>query len=260
VTYDEAMGQTIISGMGELHLEILINRMTREFGVTANVGPPQVAYRETVAAVGRAESRFVKQQIGGKGQFAHVALEVRPHAEGRFLFENRLPAQTLSREFVGAVEAGVRAALEAGVLAGFPVYGVAVVLYHGSSHPVDSTPLAFEIAAQQAFRGAVAKADPELLEPYGRLEIVTPAEYVGDVINDLGGRRAEIVGMDHRADAQVIRAVAPIGETFGYATALRAVTQGRASYTLEFSRYERVPKSLADQILKRTRGYVPKLG
>lgn len=261
VKYEEATGQTIISGMGELHLDVLVNRMMREFGVGANVGPPQVAYRETVAGVGRAEGRFVKQTSGsGKGQFGHVNLEVKPYAEGRFLFENRLPGGTLDREYIAAAEEGVRAALEGGVLAGYPVTNVAVVLYHGSQHPVDSTAIAYEIAAQQAFREAMMKAQPELLEPFGRMEIVVPIDYVGDVINDLGGRRAEIVGMDPRADAQILKAVLPIGETFGYATALRSVTQGRATYTLEFLKYDRVPKSLADQILKRARGFVPEFG
>jgi len=256
VKYEEATGQLIISGMGELHLDVLVNRMMREFGVAANVGQPQVAYRETVSAVGRGEGRFVKQS-GGKGQYGHVALEIRPYADGVFKFESRLPGGQLEREYVDATEHGVKAALEAGVLAGFPVTGVHVVLYHGTQHPVDSTSIAFEIAAQHAFRAAMLKAQPELLEPYGVLEIVTPTEYVGDVINDLNGRRAEVVGMTHRADAQIIKAHCPIGETFGYATALRSVTQGRATYALEFLRYARVPRNIADQILRRARGYVP---
>ena len=259
VKYEEATGQTIISGMGELHLDVLINRMKREFGVAANVGQPQVAYRETVSGVGRAEGRFIKQS-GGKGQYGHVNLEVRPYPDGDFLFENRLPGGTLDREYVAAAEKGVKAALEAGVLAGYPVTGVNVVLYHGSQHPVDSTAIAYEIAAQQAFREAMGKAGPELLEPYGRLEIVTPPEYVGDVINDLGSRRAEVVGMENRSGAQIIKAVAPVGETFGYATALRAATQGRATFSLEFQRYDKVPRQLTEQIVKRARGYIPDFG
>ncbi len=256
VRYDEATGQTIISGMGELHLDILTKRMMREFGVAANVGPPQVAYKETVSAVGRGEGKFVKP-AGAKGQYGHVCLEVRPHADGDFAFENRLGGGVLEREYVAAAERGVRGASEAGVLAGFPVSGVAVALYDGSSHPVESTPIAFEIAAQQAFREAMLKAHPELLEPYGTIEIVTPKEYVGDVINDLNGRRSEVVGMEHRADAEIIRAVCPIAETFGYATGLRSITQGRATYSLEFLRYGKVPKSIADQILRLARGFVP---
>ena len=256
VRYDEATGQTIISGMGELHLDILTKRMMREFGVAANVGPPQVAYKETVSAVGRGEGKFVKP-AGAKGQYGHVCLEVRPHADGDFAFENRLGGGVLEREYVAAAERGVRGASEAGVLAGFPVSGVAVALYDGSSHPVESTPIAFEIAAQQAFREAMLKAHPELLEPYGTIEIVTPKEYVGDVINDLSGRRSEVVGMEHRADAEIIRAVCPIAETFGYATGLRSITQGRATYSLEFLRYGKVPKSIANQILRLARGFVP---
>jgi elongation factor G len=256
VRYDEATGQTIISGMGELHLDILTKRMMREFGVAANVGPPQVAYKETVSAVGRGEGKFVKP-AGAKGQYGHVCLEVRPHADGDFAFENRLGGGVLEREYVAAAERGVRGASEAGVLAGFPVSGVAVALYDGSSHPVESTPIAFEIAAQQAFREAMLKAHPELLEPYGTIEIVTPKEYVGDVINDLNGRRSEVVGMEHRADAEIIRAVCPIAETFGYATGLRSITQGRATYSLEFLRNGKVPKSIADQILRLARGFVP---
>ncbi|UCH78998.1 MAG: elongation factor G [Candidatus Coatesbacteria bacterium] len=256
VRYDEATGQTIISGMGELHLDILAKRMTREFGVSANVGPPQVAYKETVAGVGRGEGKFEKP-TGAKGQFGHVQLEVRPHAGDDFLFEDRLPGGVLEKEYVAATEKGVRGALEAGVAAGFPVTGVAVALVGGSSHPVESTAIAFEIAAQLAFREAALKAGPELLEPYGLIEIVTPKDYVGDVINDLNGRRSEVVGMEHRADAQILKAVVPIAETFGYATALRSVTQGRATYSMEFYKYDRVPKNITDQILRRTRGFVP---
>jgi elongation factor G len=256
VRYDEATGQTIISGMGELHLDILTKRMTREFGVAASVGPPQVAYKETVAAVGRGEGKFVKP-AGAKGQYGHVCLEIRPHPGGDFLFENRLPGGVLEKGYVAATERGVRGALEAGVQAGFPVTGVAVAIYDGSSHPVESTPIAFEIAAQQAFREAMRRAQPELLEPYGMMEIVTPEEYVGDVINDLNGRRSEVVGMERRADAQIIKAVCPIAETFGYATGLRSITQGRATYSLEFLRYDKVPKNITDQVLRRTRGFVP---
>ena len=256
VRYDEATGQTIISGMGELHLDILTKRMTREFGVAANVGPPQVAYKETVSAVGRGEGKFVKP-AGPKGRYGHVCLEVRPNPDGDFAFENRLSGGVLEKEYVAATERGVRGALEAGVLAGFPVSGLAVAIYDGSSHPVESTPIAFEIAAQQAFREAMLKAQPELLEPYGTIEIMTPKDYVGDVINDLNGRRSEVVGMEHRADAEIIKAVCPIAETFGYATGLRSITQGRATYSLEFLRYDKVPKNIADHILRLTRGFVP---
>lgn len=256
VRYDEATGQTIISGMGELHLDILTKRMTREFGVAANVGPPQVAYKETVSAVGRGEGKFVKP-AGPKGQYGHVCLEVRPNPDGDFAFENRLSGGVLEKEYVAAAERGVRGALDAGVLAGFPVSGLAVAIYDGSSHPVESTPIAFEIAAQQAFREAMLKAQPELLEPYGTIEIMTPKDYVGDVINDLNGRRSEVIGMEHRADAEIIKAVCPIAETFGYATGLRSITQGRATYSLEFLRYDKVPKNIADHILRLTRGFVP---
>ncbi len=256
VRYDEATGQTIISGMGELHLDILTKRMTREFGVAANVGPPQVAYKETVSAVGRGEGKFVKP-AGPKGQYGHVCLEVRPNPDGDFAFENRLSGGVLEKEYVAATERGVRGALDAGVLAGFPVSGLAVAIYDGSSHPVESTPIAFEIAAQQAFREAMLKAQPELLEPYGTIEIMTPKDYVGDVINDLNGRRSEVIGMEHRADAEIIKAVCPIAETFGYATGLRSITQGRATYSLEFLRYDKVPKNIADHILRLTRGFVP---
>ncbi len=234
----------------------MTKRMTREFGVAANVGPPQVAYKETVSAVGRGEGKFVKP-AGPKGQYGHVCLEVRPNPDGDFAFENRLSGGVLEKEYVAAAERGVRGALDAGVLAGFPVSGLAVAIYDGSSHPVESTPIAFEIAAQQAFREAMLKAQPELLEPYGTIEIMTPKDYVGDVINDLNGRRSEVIGMEHRADAEIIKAVCPIAETFGYATGLRSITQGRATYSLEFLRYDKVPKNIADHILRLTRGFVP---
>jgi elongation factor G len=260
VRNDPNTGQLLIEGMGELHLEILTNRMMREFGVEANVGKPQVAYKETVTAPAVGEAVFDKK-VGAKGQFAGVTLKVRPLERGaRCTFESLLEPKMIPDEFVKAVEKGVEAAAEAGPLSGYPVTDISVALVDAESHPVDSTDMAFRIAAQMAFKDAVTNAKPVILEPYMSLEVVLPEGYAGDVLNDLNARRGDVEGMEHRADAQVINAVVPLAEMFGYASAIRALTQGRATYTLEFVRYDNVPKNIGAVILKRTRGFIPDFG
>jgi elongation factor G len=257
VRNDPNTGQLLIEGMGELHLEILTNRMVREFGVEANIGKPQVAYKEAVTTSAVGEALFDKK-VGTKPQFAYVTLEVSPlESGGRFAFESRLEPKTIPDDFVRAVEKGVLSATEAGPLSGFPVTDVGVAFVGAESQAVDSTEIAFQIAGQMAFRDAVTKARPVLLEPFMSLEVVMPEGYAGDVLNDLKARRGEVEGMDHRADAQVVAAVVPLSEMFGYASAIRALTQGRATYTMEFLRYDTIPKNISENILKRTRGFIP---
>jgi elongation factor G len=257
VRNDPNTGQLLIEGMGELHLEILTNRMVREFGVEANIGKPQVAYKEAVTVSAAGEASFDKK-VGTKTHFAYVSLEVFPLARGeRFTFENRVEPKTVPGDFVRAAEKGVLAAAEAGPLSGFPVTDIGVTLTGAESRAVDSTEMAFQVAAQMAFRDAVTKAKPILLEPYMFLEVVIPGGYAGDVLNDINARRGDVEGMEHRADSQVVSAVVPLSEMFGYASALRALTQGRATYTMEFLRYDNVPKNVSENILKRTRGFIP---
>jgi elongation factor G len=254
VSYNDETNQTIISGMGELHLEIIVDRLLREFRVGANVGRPQVAYKETIKASSRAEGRFIRQS-GGRGQYGHVIIEIEPAGAGEgFEFVNRVVGGTVPKEFIPAVERGIREAMDSGVLAGYPVLDVKAILYDGSYHEVDSSEIAFKIAGSMAFREAFKKARPVLLEPIMNIEVVTPEEYMGDVIGDLNARRAKIQSVERRGNTQVIRAEAPLSEMFGYATDLRSKTQGRAVYTMQFSRYDDVPKNIADAIIMKIKG------
>jgi len=247
--------QTIISGMGELHLEILVERMRREFKVEANVGRPQVAYRETVRRrVEWVEGKFVRQ-TGGHGQYGHVVIHLEPTEPGLgFVFEDNVVGGAVPREYIGPVEQGIKEALENGVLAGYPVVDVKVELVDGSYHDVDSSEMAFKIAGSLAFKEAAGRAGPVLLEPVMDVEVVTPAEYMGDVIGDLSSRRGKIGGMTQRADAQVIGASVPLAEMFGYSTTLRSMTQGRAVYTMQFSHYAEVPKAKSEEIISKIKG------
>jgi len=251
VRQDEETGQTIISGMGELHLEIIVDRLSREFGVKAEVGAPEVAYRETLRRPAEAEGRFVRQS-GGRGQYGHVFIRVEPLAPGEgFRFENSVVGGAIPREYVPAVESGVLEAMNKGVMAGYPVVDVAVTLLDGSYHEVDSSDLAFRIAGSLAFQEAARRAGVILLEPIMKVEIVAPEEYLGEVLGDLGGRRGEIQGMDLRSGSRVVQARVPLSDMFGYATTLRSITQGRATFTMQFGEYRPVPQNLAEEIRAR---------
>ncbi len=255
VRSDADTGQTVMSGMGELHLEVLVERMKREFNVEANIGRPQVAYRETVRSRAEAvEGKFVRQS-GGRGQYGHVVINLEPLDPGHgFVFEDRIVGGVVPKEYIGSVEAGIKGALENGVLAGYPVVDVKVELVDGSYHEVDSSEMAFKIAASMAFKAAAERARPILLEPIMDVEVVTPAEYMGDVVGDLNSRRGKVGGMMQRNDAQLIGASVPLAEMFGYATTMRSLSQGRAVYSMQFSHYAEVPKSKADEIISRIRG------
>ena len=254
VSFNEETGQTIIAGMGELHLEIIVDRLLREFKVGANVGKPQVAYKETIRTASKAEGKFVRQS-GGRGQYGHVYIELEPAEAGKgFEFVNKIVGGTIPREYVPAVEKGVKEAMDTGVLAGYPVVDVKAVLYDGSYHEVDSSEMAFKIAGSMAFKEAAKKAKPVILEPIMSVEVVTPEEYMGDVMGDLNSRRGKIQSMEKRGNAQVIRAEVPLSEMFGYATDLRSKTQGRATYTMQFAHYEDVPKGIADTIVAKVKG------
>jgi elongation factor G len=256
VNTDPDTGQTILAGMGELHLEIIVDRMQREFGVGANVGKPQVAYRETIRAKSEAEGRFIRQ-TGGRGQYGHVKIRVEPLAQGGgFEFVNDITGGAIPREFITAVEKGMAEALEGGVLAGYPMSDVKVSLYDGSYHDVDSSEMAFKIAGSIAIKHAAAKAKPILLEPIMSVEVVVPEEYMGDVIGDLNSRRGKIEGLDLRGTSQIIKSMVPLSEMFGYATELRSRTQGRGSFTMHFGRYEEVPASISEGIVSRVQGKV----
>jgi elongation factor G len=248
VAVDHESGQTIIKGMGELHLEIIVDRMKREFKVEANIGAPQVAYRETISR--KADVDYThKKQTGGSGQYARVKMHFEPLAPGSgFEFENDVVGGTVPKEYVPGVEKGVRGSLENGVLAGFPVIDLKVVLTDGAYHEVDSSALAFEIAARAAMKEGLAKAAPKLLEPVMRVEVVTPREYMGDVIGDLNSRRGRITGQDQRGNAEVINAMVPLANMFGYVNNLRSMSQGRAQYTMHFDHYEQVPQAVADEV------------
>ena len=247
---DQETGQTIISGMGELHLEIIVDRLRREFGVDANIGRPQVAYRETIRQPAKkVEGRFVRQ-TGGRGQYGHVVINIQPTEPGLgFLFEDKIVGGSIPREFISSVEQGIKEALTSGVLAGYPILDVKVELVDGSYHDVDSSEMAFKIAGSMALKEAVRKSKPVLLEPVMDVEVVTPAEYMGDLIGDLSSRRGRIGGMTDRGDAQVIGASVPLGEMFGYSTTLRSLSQGRAVYTMQFSHYDQVPQAKAEEIM-----------
>ena len=251
VASDEESGQTIISGMGELHLEIIVDRMKREFKVEANVGKPQVAYRETIRKTVEQEGRFVRQS-GGRGQFGHVYIRLEPAEAGSgYAFEDAISGGVVPREYIPAVNKGIREQMENGVIAGYPVVDVKVTLYDGSYHDVDSSEIAFKIAGSMAFKEGARKAGPVLLEPVMSVEAVTPEEYMGDVMGDLNRRRGLLQGMDDTPAGMVVRAEVPLKEMFGYATDLRSLTQGRATFTMEFMKYARVPSSIADEIIKK---------
>ncbi len=254
VRTDEETGQTIISGMGELHLEIIIDRMKREFGVEANVGKPQVAYKETIRKKVTAEGKFVRQS-GGRGQFGHVWIELEPNEKGKgYEFVDGIVGGVVPKEYITPVSQGIQEAMRNGVLAGYPMEDVKVKLFDGSYHEVDSSEMAFKIAGSMAFKEAASKANPVILEPIFSVEVVTPEEYMGNVVGDLNSRRGRIEGMGTRSDAQVVKVSVPLSEMFGYATTLRSLSQGRALYTMHFSHYDEVPKSVAEQIIEKYRG------
>jgi elongation factor G len=254
VSSDEETAQTIISGMGELHLEIIVDRLRREFNVEANVGKPQVAYRETIRSKSQAEGKYIRQ-TGGRGQYGHVWLEVEPQEPGKgFEFVSKIVGGAVPREYIPAVEKGIREAMENGILAGYPMVDIKVTLIDGSYHDVDSSEMAFKIAASMGFKQASRQANPVLLEPIMSLEVIMPEEYMGDVIGDLNSRRGKIQEMKVRAGAQVITAEVPLADMFGYATDLRSRTQGRGVFTMQFSHYDMVPKNIADQIIAKVQG------
>ncbi|WP_234702096.1 elongation factor G [Halodesulfovibrio aestuarii] len=245
---DDETGQTLISGMGELHLDIIVDRLTREFSVNANVGKPQVAYRETITKVAKEDHKYAKQS-GGRGQYGHVVIEVEPNPEKGYEFSNSITGGVIPKEYIPAVDKGIQEALKSGVFAGFPTVDVKVNLVFGSYHDVDSSEQAFYIAGSMAIKAACKKAGPQILEPIMGVEVVTPEEYLGDVMGDLNGRRGRVQGMNTRANAQVIDAMVPLSEMFGYATDLRSKTQGRANFTMQFDHYEPVPNSIAEEIV-----------
>ena len=247
-------GQTIISGMGELHLDILVDRMRREFKVEANVGAPQVAYRETIRSAAKIDSKFVRQS-GGRGQYGHVVVEFEPNEEGAgFEFENKIVGGVVPREYIPAVQSGIEEALENGILAGYPVVDVKARLVFGSYHDVDSNEMAFKVAASMAVKQLKDKAKAVILEPMMRVEVVIPEEYMGDIMGDVTSRRGRVEGMEARGNAQVVKAMIPLSEMFGYATSLRSRTQGRGTYSMHFDHYEEVPKSIAEEIIKKANG------
>jgi len=254
VSTDEETGQTIISGMGELHLEIIIDRLLREFKIAANVGRPQVAYRETITEEAEGEGRFIRQ-TGGHGMYGHAKLRIYPLTDGAdFEFSDEIRRGAIPKEFIKPVEIGARESMERGVLAGYPLLGVGVTLFDGSYHDVDSSEIAFKVAGSMAFSDAAEKADPVLLEPIMEVEAVTPEEYMGDVIGDLNRRRGRVINLEPRAGFQVVSVHVPLAEMFGYATDLRSATQGRATYTMQFDHYDEVPRNLADEIVARAKG------
>ena len=250
---DPDTAQTIISGMGELHLEIVIDRLLREFNVAAAVGKPQVAYKETIRGSAKAEGRYVRQ-TGGRGQYGHVWLEVTANPRGKFEFVNDIVGGSVPKEYINPTESGIKEAMEQGPLASYPMVDVKVTLYDGSFHAVDSSEMAFKIAGSMAFKQAVRNADPVLLEPVMAVEVVVPEDYMGDVISDLNARRGRIQGMDPRGNTQVIKALVPLAEMFGYATDLRSATQGRATYTMHFHQYEEAPKAVGEEVVAKVTG------
>ncbi len=250
---DQESGQTIISGMGELHLEIIVDRMKREFSVEANVGKPQVAYRETIRKLVEQEGKFIRQS-GGRGQFGHVWLRLEPQEPGvGYEFVNAIVGGVIPREYIPAVDKGVQEQLDNGVLAGYPVVDVKVTLFDGSYHDVDSSEMAFKIAGSQCFKQAALNAKPVLLEPVMKVEVVTPEDYMGDVVGDLNRRRGVIHGMDDTPAGKTIKAEVPLAEMFGYATDLRSATQGRATYTMEFAKYNEAPSNIAEAVINSNR-------
>lgn len=251
---DQETGQTIISGMGELHLDIIVDRMRREFKVEANVGAPQVAYRETFRAAARVEGKFARQS-GGRGQFGHVWIEFEPNEEGKgFEFANKIVGGVVPREYIPAVQAGLEDSLKNGVLAGYPLVDIKAALVDGSYHDVDSSEMAFKIAASMALKAAASKCNPAILEPIMKVEVVIPDEYLGDIMGDITSRRGRVEGMEARGNAQVVRAMVPLSEMFGYATSLRSNTQGRGTFSMVFDHYEEVPKTISEEIIKKNKG------
>ncbi|MCX7835416.1 MAG: elongation factor G [bacterium] len=254
VKFNEETGQTTISGMGELHLEIIVDRMRREFNVEANVGKPMVAYQETITKRAEVNHKFVKQ-TGGRGQYAHVVLALEPNAPGKgYHFESKIVGGVIPKEYIPAINAGCQDAMKTGVLAGYPMTDIIVTLLDGSFHEVDSSEMAFRICGAMAFKEAASKAEPILMEPLMSLEVVTPEDYLGDVMGNLNQRRAQIHGINARSDAQIISASVPLSEMFGYATTLRSMTQGRAVFSMQFERYEAIPKAIAEKMLKEING------
>ena len=253
VTSNQETGQTLISGMGELHLEIIVDRMKREFKVEANVGKPQVAYRETINGAADVEEKYAKQS-GGRGQYGHVKIKVEANPDKGYEFINQITGGAIPREYIPAVDKGIQEALEAGVVAGYPVQDVKVTLYDGSYHEVDSSEMAFKIAGSMAIKKAMRAANPILLEPIFKVEVTTPEEYMGDVIGDLNSRRGQVSGMTERNNAKIINAQVPLAQMFGYATDLRSKTQGRASYSMEFEKYVQVPNNIAQQVIAERQG------
>jgi elongation factor G len=257
VRADEETGQTIIAGMGELHLEVLVDRMKREFRVEANVGRPQVAYRETITAVVDRIDYTHKKQTGGSGQFAKVQISMEPLGSGEeagYEFENKITGGRIPREYIPSVDAGAQEAMEYGVLAGYPMVGIKVTLYDGAYHDVDSSELAFKIAGSMAFKEGAKRAKPVLLEPMMSVEVTTPEDFMGDVIGDLNSRRGQILSMDERSGSRVVTATVPLSEMFGYVGDLRSKTQGRASYSMQFDSYSQVPANVATEIIAKARG------
>jgi elongation factor G len=254
VRSDEETGQTIISGMGELHLEVLVDRMLREFGVEANVGKPQVAYRETIRGTVKGHVERYSKQTGGKGQFAHIVIDVEPNPGKGYEFEDKISGGAIPREFIPSINAGIKGALPGGVLAGYPLEDIKVSLVHGSYHDVDSSQQAFETCASIGFKAAARLCKPVLLEPIMAIEVVTPEDYMGDVIGDINSRRGQMEGMEARGNAQVIRAKVPLSNMFGYVGDLRSRSSGRASYTMIFDSYQEVPDAVAKEIIARVRG------
>ena len=249
VRTDEESGQTIISGMGELHLEIIVDRMKREFGVESNVGNPQVAYREALRKSVEQESKFVRQS-GGRGQYGHVYLRIEPREPGAgYEFVNEIVGGVVPKEYIPAVDKGIQEQMKNGVIAGYPIEDVRVTLYDGSFHDVDSSEIAFKIAGSMGFRDGALKADPTILEPVMKVEVVTPEDYMGDVMGDLNRRRGMVGGMEDAPAGKVLRAEVPLSEMFGYATALRSATQGRATYSMEFLKYAEAPSNITDAVV-----------
>ena len=253
VKTDPESGETLIAGMGELHLDVLVDRMTREFKVVANIGKPQVSYRETIRRAAEGNGRFVRQ-TGGKGQYGHVILRLEPLGKGTgYEFVDKIVGGTIPREYMRAIDHGIRESLETGIYAGYPMVDVRATVYDGSYHEVDSSEMAFKIAASMAVKDAVERADPVVLEPTMRVEVVMPERFMGDVIGDLNSRRGQIEGLESRGSTQVVRAFVPLAEMFGYATDLRSMTQGRASYSMELSHYAEVPGSLAAELVQKSK-------
>jgi elongation factor G len=251
---DPDSGQTIISGMGELHLEIIIDRMMREFSVEANVGKPQVAYRETIRKAAEAEGKYIRQ-TGGRGQYGHAKIRLEPNEPGKgYEFINEIVGGVVPKEFIKPIDQGMQEAMEGGVLAGYPMVDIKATLYDGSYHEVDSNEMAFKIAGSMAFKEAARKASPVILEPVMSVEVVVPEDFAGAIMGDLSSRRGRIEGMEHRAGSQVIKAIVPLAEMFGYATHMRSSTQGRATYSMHFARYEEAPRSVAEEIIARVQG------